>query len=838
MRKIYKGLLLSLVLMYSLYSYGEELYIFDNAFLGDKNSINVNIFNQGKQLPGIYEVEVIINGTLVGNQEVLFTEDIKNGNGTGLMPCLNIATLSQYGIDVEKYSGSLRYYNVDLPSELNHDSCVDIDSLPLTSLDFLFHERKLLINAPLVAMIEKDMNLMHRSSWDDGINSAMINYHYYVNHLHFSDSNVGGSTYQSMKLEPGANIGAWRFRNALNWNSGSSQNSKWNRLYSYAERGLYDLNSTMLLGESYTTSDIFDSISFRGVEIKSSDQMLPSEYLTYKPVVKGVARTQARVEIQRKGVVIYNQMVSSGPFEISDLQLNSLSGDLDVTVWESDGTTQVYTIPYSIPIHGLKEGRSTYNLMLGEYRRTNSSANGPIVGQLSIMYGLPWNQTFSGGLQFSKHHQAIAPGINWDLGWGGAVSLYGIFSNSKSNNESFQRGSSYRIRYNKILNKTNTNISTDFQTFSTGFNTFNSALDSYKEHATIHDENKNEKYSRVSASLSQSLLKWGNLNISASRVNTKLNAKSTYVGVGFGTTFNNVMLSAEVTKTNTVYPDGMSNNDTLNSVSVRIPLETKNSRLRYAHYRYLSEGNGRNRHDISMDGVELDDALKWKLSHQRFDNSYSNDTTSFLGTYYNQYSQMQGNYSHSDSMKQVGMGVSGGALFHSKGVTFSQPLGDTIALIEVPDVSNVPVGSWPGVKTDFRGYTTLSHLAPYRENTISIDPNKLPSNVELHITDVKKVPTKGAVVPYFFKTNIGEKAIVKINMSDGSTVPYGALVELKGNSEVYGVVGAEGGVYLSGLQPNGTLVVTWGDDNECLANYALLEGKLLSGISVTSATCQ
>lgn len=41
-------------------------------------------------------------------------------------------------------------------------------------------------------------------------------------------------------------------------------------------------------------------------------------------------------------------------------------------------------------------------------------------------------------------------------------------------------------------------------------------------------------------------------------------------------------------------------------------------------------------------------------------------------------------YSHSDDIKQLYYGVSGGVLAHANGVTLGQPLNDTVVLVKAP----------------------------------------------------------------------------------------------------------------------------------------------------------
>jgi outer membrane usher protein len=66
-----------------------------------------------------------------------------------------------------------------------------------------------------------------------------------------------------------------------------------------------------LRGDSSTGADVFDSISYRGIELASDDEMLPDSLRGYAPVVRGIARTNAQVTIRHEHT-LYQTSVSPG----------------------------------------------------------------------------------------------------------------------------------------------------------------------------------------------------------------------------------------------------------------------------------------------------------------------------------------------------------------------------------------------------------------------------------------------------------------------------------------------------------------------------------------------
>ena len=90
--------------------------------------------------------------------------------------------------------------------------------------------------------------------------------------------------------------------------------------------------SRLVMGQASTNNSVFNSFQFRGVQLSSVDDMLPDSLRGYAPVVRGVAATNARVEIRQNGYVIYSTNVAPGPFEIHDVYPHTNNGDLQVTV--------------------------------------------------------------------------------------------------------------------------------------------------------------------------------------------------------------------------------------------------------------------------------------------------------------------------------------------------------------------------------------------------------------------------------------------------------------------------------------------------------------------------
>lgn len=121
-------------------------------------------------------------------------------------------------------------------------------------------------------------------------------------------------------------------------------------------------------------------------------------------------------------------------------------------------------------------------------------------------------------------------------------------------------------------------------------------------------------------------------------------------------------------------------------------------------------------------------------------------------------------YSRSGDSSQIYYGMSGGIIAHADGITFGQPLGDTMVLVKAPGADNVKIENQTGIHTDWRGYAILPFATEYRENRVALNANSLADNVELDETVVTVIPTHGAIARATFNAQIGGKVLMTLNI--------------------------------------------------------------------------
>ena len=200
------------------------------------------------------------------------------------------------------------------------------------------------------------------------------------------------------------------------------------------------------MGESSSLSSIFDSVPFTGVQLATDEDMIPESLRGFAPIVRGIARTNARVVIKQNGYQIYQAFVAPGAFEITDLYSTGGNGDLYVTVEEADGSRQNFVVPYaSLPLM-LREGQMEYEITSGQYRPYDDNVDEKPFTQATISYGALSNTTFYTGIQAASNYQALALGVGQNLGDIGALSADVTEAWSKKKDADKTSGQSWRIR--------------------------------------------------------------------------------------------------------------------------------------------------------------------------------------------------------------------------------------------------------------------------------------------------------------------------------------------------------------------------------------------------------
>ncbi|PMZ91442.1 MULTISPECIES: fimbria/pilus outer membrane usher protein [unclassified Pseudomonas] len=789
-----------------------EFANFDSGMLmgASAGSLDVERYSRGNPVEtGTYSVDLSINGVSAGRFDVVFIPGVTPHQAK---PELPLELLDQLGVDTDKLQASAgaEATSKDLFG-LIADATYRYDSA----------DQRLELSVPQVAMLIRPRGYVSPQRWERGVNAAFVNYS--VN-AYQSSGQGGQSNTAYADFNAGINLGIWRLRqrSALNWNNETGK--AYQVVTRYAQRDIDSLSSELTVGDVFTDGEMFDSVATRGVQLATDDRMLPDSLRGYAPVVRGVAATNARVTVRHNGFIIQQTSVAPGAFEITDLNPASQSGDLEVTVTEADGQEKQFIVPFSSVSRSLREGTSRYTATVGQARNL-SYGSSPTVAQATYQRGLSNLVTGYAGMSASEGYGAALLGgvLNSEYG---ALGADITASKTDLAGKAFT-GQSARVTYNKILQNTGTNFTLAAYRYSTeGYFGMRDALvarDQFQQSGDSNPDTFRHARSRAQLNVSQRINNSSHLYLNASVQNYWNSPGSDkQFQSGYNQTFSWGTAGVSASRTQDMYGE----NSTQYMVSFSMPLGSARSTNR-AHLSASASSNSDGSADVqsTLSGTSGEDhSLSYGISasNNRPSSGKNSSSTSANVQLRTSAADLSASLSKGSDFQQVSLGGSGSVVVHPAGITFGQPLGDTIAIVHAPDAAGATLGNAAGVKLDRNGQAIVSYLTPYRVNSLGIDPKGLSDDVELQSTSQEVVPRSGSVVMARFKTVTGRALLINARQPDGKPLPFGANV-YDSDGRTVGVVGQGGQIFARLGSDQGRLwVSTHGkESSRCSMTYHL-----------------
>ncbi|TCW83035.1 fimbrial protein [Burkholderia sp. SRS-46] len=810
---------------------------FDPGFLNNGNgqAVDISRFERGNlTTPGVYSVDLIVGQNWVGRYDIAF----KAAPGTpDAQPCFDENLLRRIGIDFTKIPAEKR------AAISTKGECRRIGQIiPEASASFDFGEQRLTLSIPQASLVRRARGYVSPDQWDAGVPAGMLDYNLNVYSSKAKDSRTNTQAY--LGLNGGVNIGNWHFRHngSYTWSQGGG--SRYQDISTYVQRDLPSLSSQLVIGETFTSGELFDSTQFRGVRMSSDDRMLPDSLRGYAPVVRGVANTNAKVTISQNGVTLYETTVSPGPFEINDLYPTGYGGDLRVSVNEADGSVHTFSVPYAAVPLSLRPGIQRYSFVAGALRNPQNSSS-PLFAQATYQRGLTNMVTGYGGVTAAAGYVSVMLGgaFNTPLG-----ALGVDFTQASTSIPGVKRfnGSSLRISYAKSVAPTGTDVSIAAYRYSTdGYFNLNDAMstrDAVRNGQSV--DTVWRQRNRASLMVSQRLgEKGGQLSLTASAANywNRPGSDINY-SVGYNNSFRNISYSLSATRQRNLGGD-MS---TLYYASVTIPFGKSSPMTLTSNVSRDTEG--RTQLQSMMAGsLGADNNLSYSVA-ANYMNGQGGGTTTGSGnvTYRARAVELNLSAGGSSNYQQGSIGIRGAAVAHKGGITLSQPLSETFAIVEAKGAEGARVTNASGVRVDGNGYAIVPYLTPYNMNTVDLDPKGISMDVELKETSQQVAPRAGSVPLIKFATDTGRAAVIQARKWDGTPLPFGAEVTDETGKSL-GVVGQASKLFVRGLKDSGELAVKWGDDarSVCRIAYDLPVKQMtrksatfqqITGVCKTSAT--
>jgi outer membrane usher protein len=149
-------------------------------------------------------------------------------------------------------------------------------------------------------------------------------------------------------------------------------------------------------------------------------------------------------------------------------------------------------------------------------------------------------------------------------------------------------------------------------------------------------------------------------------------------------------------------------------------------------------------------------------------------------------------------------------------VARSRTINNSFGLVEVPKLAGVPVFANNQMvgKTSGQGVAVIPNLVPYQQNTVRLDDDGVPVDINLDLSERKVIPRSLMGVLVKFAAHHEQGALLALITEDKTPLPLGAMVRAAGDDTSYEVL-LGGEVFIPSLSFPAHLVASWdnGQDN-------------------------
>lgn len=808
-----------------------EFAQFDSNFLsGSGAKVDLSAFSNGNPMvAGEYRVDVYVNGSWKGRRNLPFRANAKGEVGA----CLDTALLEEVGIDTEGLQ--LDSGSADLAGP-----CIQIqERMPHAFGIYDSATLRYDLSIPQVNLRHEARGYVNPMLWDRGINAAFVGYSF-----NMVDGRTRGvldtrnrSAYLGLNM--GLNVGGWQLRqdSNLTWNEG--QGSHYQRIATYAQRGIASVGGELTVGEAYTSGELFDSVGYRGISLVTDDRMLPDSLRGYAPVIRGIAETNARVEIRQNQQLIYSSTVSPGNFIIEDLYPTGYGGDLEVSVIEADGRTRAFKVPFGAVAQMLRPGQSRYAFTAGQVRNENL-LDEPWLAQATYQRGIGNRLTLYGGGLLSEDYGALLYGAGLATPIG-ALSFDLTHARSRFQRGQDTTGASARLSYSNLIGQLGTNVTLAAYRYSTrGYYSLQDAMSHRDAISRGFDAQRfGRQRSQFQLTLNQPLAKgWGSLYVTGSvRDFYDMPGTSVQYQVGYNNAWRAVNLGFSAVRTEAGLP---AVRDTQYLLSMSMPLGRRSRSMSLSADLGVRDSGARNQpggYDTSRIGISGAAGANYEFDYGLTLADSRSGSTSVMATagYRSRYAALNGAYGYADDYRQLSLSASGNVLAHGGGITFAPYRGDTMVLVHAPGATDAQVTNALGLRLDKRGYALVPYVSPYRLNAVTLDPADMARDVELESSSQSVAPYSGAVSLLRFQTRSGRALLISVRGAAGASLPLGASVKDE-QGQLVGLVGQGGRLYVRSERDSGRLQVEWGtqDSQRCVLDYQVPAASSQEQLGITS----
>ena len=571
-----------------------------------------------------------------------------------------------------------------------------------------------------------------------------------------------------------------------------SSSNKSIRGNTFFKKDFPDAMESFVVGDTLTSDgDWSRPARYLGVRW-SRDFLTQPGYVTYpSPSLKGSAALPSVVDVYINNQKQFQQTLTPGPFDYRNVPLTTGAGEVNLVVKDLLGRETVITKSFYTQNSMLKEGLSDFSLESGLFRNNygtlSNDYSSPFVAG-TYRQGLTDDITGQSRFEAGADRQAIGADVTSVIGTLGSIHL----ATAVSKDSEKDTGTLYNVGLERrtpkyLVGAQYKSYSKDYTPFAYSSletrpkNIFNATatVPIYKDLATSLSYVEQTSYDTTAfrnVSLTTGITLPLQISMSVIANKSLSTDKAWFAGLNF-----NIPLGKDYSSY--LNSNRQNNGDIINTVNL-----TKN----------IPAGEG-----IGW-GLNLSDDVTQQTRANIIVNTGS--------------AQFSSEINQGQNNNAIRLGANG-SLGYAEGLTFAtRSIGDdSIAIVKVGDLKGIPIYNQNQIMTHTNDQgLAFVKIRPYEKAKISIDPNTLPLDVDLNETKREPVAYAKSSVLVDFSIVRLKHVLITILKADGTFVPAGAKVVVKGQEEVF-YVGRRGEVYISNLEDVSHLTITW-KENSCEFN--------------------
>ncbi|KYP86073.1 hypothetical protein WB66_02830 [bacteria symbiont BFo1 of Frankliniella occidentalis] len=696
-------------------------------------------------------VDISLNGQMVGAFRVRF--------GPQGALCFTPKLFQQLGVKEVRPDG---------PAGEESAACHDwADRDPDVSIRYRPYRLTVSLVVPQYRLQQEDPALQG----EEGGGAGMLNYEFYTS---LARARGWQERYSWLNTENGINVNNWLVRSRQQFQKmdgkvGGEISSLW------AQRYLQPLNKLLQAGVVNVSNTPFALGVINGVQLMPDNGLNPEKGSGV--TVNGFSATaQARVEIRQYGMEVFRTLVPAGAFTLDNIPVKNRNADLEVTVTETDGRVQQFSVPASGFGRTLTSSAQGYSLAIGKMRNSGGGEQ-PLLATLSQQWQPAGWLDLQSGMLLSRQYHSLALAAS-----SAPLPALTVMSQLVAVNDSYRRQVSRQLRLNTRYQFSDTfSASVGLTKSSSGFLTPAEATDRQR---TI----KKEGTTQYSLMLAWAPPKLGRFTYSHAVSQRSHDGKpSRFHTLGWSKRVASTLVTVHASHGS----DGLSNDRQL-SLNLSFPLgeQRQNS--------YYRRSNDSERIGLESSG-ELSDNSNYQLSTERDLTGRASSVYGALNTNLH-YTWMNATAGYDSAGQQnYSLGLNGGMALHEGGLTFTASrIGDTFGVVELNEkLAGVEIVSPGGTSwTDWRGRALVPSMTPWQRSSIDVNTEKLPKHIDISNGHRDATLARGTVKKFRYAMLTSNRLLFNLTLANGKPLPRGSRVWDRKNNYITSAID-DGVVWLS-----------------------------------------